>query len=522
MRIAVLIRCWALVAMGAMAGMPTWAQSPSPAQQAASAAAAAAATVNQLPVIKGGLTLDAVRDKLGTYAPGTREGYFQGGQGSAVAPGTTRTLDCASRNDPECQAIQILQRGRTRATDIIPANAPSLANRDNLVGNPRAVLGFDPAEAAGAVSSVQCKSISTTIPEVRELTTCEVTIPADELKCSIGREVVVDADEVYKCLTRTASNVDSQCSVGRVIRVDATTTYRCVEQERAMNSTTCTIGQVVEVRSDTAYQCKVQQRTVGASACAIGEVVVVDPQFNYKCSATPYATTTQQCERTLTVTCAAPTDGCDVAGIVPGSTQADMAVTYGPTGSGNYGLTFGTFADNYWNDCENPVQRSLSFTVANKDQISTFQIERMAWDDYILLNLNGTNVFAGPDGGNTLVTMVTGTYSCGRFGESTCKTFGVCTSSNYPGLVGNFTNGGLPTDFVCYASNQQERLTSWDQTMSVDLRPFLNNGPNTINMSVLACGGGEGAVTIRARQFCPQNCTEEWNDSACRPYKDRQ
>ena len=298
----------------------------------ASAAASAAAAVPSTAQVKSSVSLAEQQNKFGTYTPGSNEGLFAGGKGDATPQGTTRKTGCAgTTTDPECWAIQSLQNARANPTTWVPFNGPQLTGRNAVVTDPTTVLGFDPAQVAQAATSVQCTTDTINTPEVREENHCYVSTPNVALNCSLGVEVVVDPDYVYKCLIRTATNSSVACSVGQVVTVDSTTTYQCVErlrsnqanacfvnrivevdantnyvcvnQVRQAADTQCTVGTVVEVRADTNYQCIDQARTVANAACSVGQVVTIDPRFNYTCTNTPNVTTTNTCARKLNVTC---------------------------------------------------------------------------------------------------------------------------------------------------------------------------------------------------------------------------
>lgn len=235
--------------------------------------------------------------------------------------------------------------------------------------------------------------------------------------------------------------------------------------------------------------------------CVQARIVEVQATYNYQCDQSQKQLVDQKCERKLLVTCDPQGDGCDNGGIVTGSTQGDMAVWFGGVGGGSYALRFGTFGDNYWNDCTNVQQRSLTFNIADKDQLTQFSLAQVAWDDYILIKLNGTIVYSGPDGGNTLFTYL---QAGGKFSFRR-----VCTNSDKPGLVGR-ADGAFPG--TCYGSGSPERSTSWNNWPWIDLRPHIVTGTNVISFNVLACGGGEGVMQIYTRMKCPLVCHDNWDD----------
>lgn len=312
-----------------------WAQPPltgpvTPQQAAAAAANAAppAATV------RGFVSINSQQANVGTYSPGGNEGLFQGGMGNANPQGTTRKAGCApNSDDPECWAIITMQAGRALPSTWVPPNSHQLVGRDAIAMDPTTVLGYDPLQAVGAQTNVQCQTTTRTTPEVREQRHCYDTTPNVPLTCSLGLEIEVDPDFVYQCLIVLATNSSLACSVGQVITVDANTTYECVERIRSNQSnacsvsrtievdaetqyvcvqelqeaitTTCSVGAVVEVRADTVYQCVEQVRTVANAGCTVGQQITIDPRYQYECQRNPNQITTNQCSRRLIVTCSA-------------------------------------------------------------------------------------------------------------------------------------------------------------------------------------------------------------------------
>jgi hypothetical protein len=231
--------------------------------------------------------------------------------------------------------------------------------------------------------------------------------------------------------------------------------------------------------------------------CTVGRVVEVDTNYRYQCKQSPKKIENLTCGRTLTVTCDPLVDGCDTGGIVPGSTQGDMRVWFGASGNGSYTLEFGTFADNYWSGYGAIFDRTLQFSIADKDKITKFELFNAAFDDWLLVKLNGTVVYVGPYGGDRL-EVVTETSSCDEYG---CQTY----------------------TKVKYAENKYgwpELDTSWNKTMAIDLRPYLNTGVNVLSMRTVVAGNGEGAIKINARMLCPQVCKDLWNDT-CQALEER-
>ncbi len=245
---------------------------------------------------------------------------------------------------------------------------------------------------------------------------------------------------------------------------------------------------------------------------------------------------TQTCEKVLSLACDPIQDGCDAGGIVANSWAGDMAVNWAPSGTGDYNLTFGTIADNYWGNGTH--DRTLTFQVKDMSLITKFALTRAAFDDWLWVKVNGTTVYVGPYGGDRLYVIDAGTavggycsyndwgrrwdcfqyiawsdnpipagsyLHCGCQGWDGCTWY--CNNDGYPGTVkygpGDNQYGG------------QELSTSWNIGLNIDIKPYLIEGVNTVWMRTIVAGGGEGAVIFTTRQTCPRNCRDVWsNDCA--------
>lgn len=352
--------------------------------------------------------------------------YFQGGQGSTVTPGSARVAGCKDQNDLECQAVNLLKQGPvTRPQFDLKRDDPLLTRGKDLTA--------DPSKQIGDIFSSydSCKTTTVTTPPTFETQICNEFSVTENLVCKMGQDVVIDPDYLYKCLETIQSQANRTCEVGRV--------------------------------------------------------VVVDADYNYQCEQSPKKIETVTCNKFLLVTCDPLVDGCDNGGIVPGSTQGDMRVYFGPVGGGTYGLEFGTISDNYWGTGE--YDRTLTFDILNKEQITQFQLAGAYFDDWLLVQVNGVTVYVGPYGGDRLEIF--------RFKGSNFVRYSGCSPYPYGG---------------CSAS--LERSTSWAFSLGVDLRPYLINGRNTIFTRTLVGGFGESAIRINARMNCPRNCYDNW-DNQC-------
>jgi len=256
------------------------------------------------------------------------------------------------------------------------------------------------------------------------------------------------------------------------------------------------------------------------------------------------------CKRVLKVACDPERDGCDQGGIVPNSWAGDMATSFTPDGAGNYILQFGTIADNYWGGWGAVYDRNLTFDIRDVGLITRFALTRAAFDDWLMVKVNGNLVYVGPRGGDRLeiyspppVFESSSTRSCtqtwddwgsgwqcsdtggggwwGGGGGGNPVSYQSCTAV---GGGWNCTTSDYRTGMVQYCAtcfSRPELSTSWNFGLNIDVKPYLKNGSNTIFMRTIVAGGGEGAIQLTTRQLCPRNCYDQWDNSQCAPLEQR-
>lgn len=226
---------------------------------------------------------------------------------------------------------------------------------------------------------------------------------------------------------------------------------------------------------------------ITGQTCQPKSVVTRPAQFEQNTCFKSVETDSMTCSQVLQVSCAARTDGCDAGGVVTNSWAGDMKTTFEPDGAGNFNLTFGTIADNYWGGWGAMYDRNLNFQIKDINLIKHFTLVRAAFDDWLLVKVNGTTVYVGPIGGDRLQT----TQQCYSDGEG-----------------GSYCYEIVEYCATCFGS--PELNTSWDFGLNIDLKPHLINGDNTIFMRTIVAGAGEGAIVISTRQYCPRMCSTTW------------
>lgn len=270
--------------------------------------------------------------------------------------------------------------------------------------------------------------------------------------------------------------------------------------------------------------------------CTMGRVINIDADSNFQCEQTVNAYETLKCRRGSNITCTGGGDGCDQGGIVPNSWAGDMATSWFPDGAGNYILQFGTIADNYWRGWGAVYDRNLSFDIRDVGLITRFALTRAAFDDWLMVKVNGNLVYVGPYGGDRLeiyspppVFQSSSNRVCqqsyddwgtswtcydkptgwgwGYGGYSNLTYFQSCTtvSGGWNCIPADYRTGMVQYCATCFGS--PELGTSWNFSLNIDLRPYLKNGSNTIFMRTIVAGGGEGAIQMTTRQMCPLQCS---------------
>jgi len=150
-------------------------------------------------------------------------------------------------------------------------------------------------------------------------------------------------------------------------------------------------------------------------------------------------------------------------------------------------LTFGTIADNYWGGHCAVYDRSAKFILKDVVNIDEFSLVKVGFDDYMQITLNGHLIYIGPDGGTKLEVR---DLEGGRF-------------------------GGRKQVFNGYNYHSCERDTNWHKELSIDLKPYLQEEENILNMRAIVSGNGEGWLQIVAKQNCFAEETAQLTGETC-------
>ena len=197
------------------------------------------------------------------------------------------------------------------------------------------------------------------------------------------------------------------------------------------------------------------------------------------------------CEKTLNVSCD-KTEECQAGGIVKGSMDTGIDWDY------NYpNLRLGTPGTYYLpqcgdNDC---CQRTMSasFNLRDIKEIRTFALKKVFLNNFLQVSING-NVVYNNLGGYKLDIIYSGRHS---YASPYCAQW---QESNYK------VDGGYGRIESCILNGCKEEA----DYMNIDLRPYLKEGRNTVEMKVVWSFGGHIHIEIEARQQCCTKLTDKW------------
>jgi len=171
---------------------------------------------------------------------------------------------------------------------------------------------------------------------------------------------------------------------------------------------------------------------------------------------------------TDTLSCACDPQ-CDAAVALDG-VQSDMPFDYTMPG-----LTLGQVGGNYWSGDCTVFDRSFVFTLGSAAQVKEFMLSETHWDDWQLIEINGTVVSNLPMGGDRL-EVVDGRVWYSESGSASCS----------------------------------ERRTQ-SATPNQDVRSLLHDGVNTIHLRTVVVDKGESWARFRLSGWC--DCADTWTRS---------
>lgn len=161
---------------------------------------------------------------------------------------------------------------------------------------------------------------------------------------------------------------------------------------------------------------------------------------------------------------------------------------------------------------------SFTFNVPNLELLQAFRVKFLHYDDHLRVTVNGTQVYIGPYGGSMLeyVTGVThpvciwqgNRWACGNYSTGVNPTFvpvayySNCSFDDYSGSGYYCSNSPCGIGMVQYSPTGSCRgadTGNYDVSTNIDLRPYLRQGSNVIQMELVVGYRGEAYMHVEAQ-----------------------
>ena len=209
------------------------------------------------------------------------ESYWQSGKGDLYGPSVNRTIRCRSASDPECLAVQVLDR---RFTDRPAVPDSMLAGRDEIING----LGNPPSGSNPGT----CQDFSISIPAIRQEMTCSAGAPFIDQTCLTGWETSgASNDTRWACFIAPEMGRTFTCRVPAGFSTTTETHYTCLfdgsalapeREERILTSATASALFPASCRapqmSVTTVTCSETLSVSGAPSCQTGSSASVSAE----------------------------------------------------------------------------------------------------------------------------------------------------------------------------------------------------------------------------------------------------
>ncbi len=196
--------------------------------------------------IYDGISHDQGASVIRNYSttPPTQSSYW-GGDHTAINPinasGTAKVAECdtggtlATAEDAQhCEAVNaIAKQPALKPAPLVDKSDPLYTTGRAISANPEAV--------AGAIETAysECTTTTETTSPEKTTETCEDFAENGDAKCSIGPQITVDADHLYRCKDSVKVTENTQCTVGRTVVMDKDANYQCAVSDTEVATHTC-------------------------------------------------------------------------------------------------------------------------------------------------------------------------------------------------------------------------------------------------------------------------------------------
>ena len=290
-----------------------------------------------------------------------------------------------------------------------------------------------------------------------------VTLDPDKYSGAFG---VQDNPEAHFDLDRLLSGSYEDCTP-EITPSSESSTHRC-DAWRQTGNKTCTIDRRIDVEANLRYQCDEDSTRIHKT-----------------------------CERVLTKQCGR-TGVCNTAGLRLESLESD----YGAHIQSDGLILIGKAGSRTWcGDSCTTRTRNVRFTVNNRSAVRTFRVVNGGFDDWLHIKLNGHIVWVGHgDKSNGGIRVDHYEYeNCGWTGG---RDGGYeCWTSRYRAVFQDHGRIGY-----CERSTHHS-------IPSLDLKPYLREGRNHLEVRIISTGCGDGYLRLQAQSSCCNEWRESWSET---------
>ncbi|MCL2075543.1 MAG: hypothetical protein FWH15_03730 [Betaproteobacteria bacterium] len=287
----------------------------------------------------------------------------------------------------------------------------------------------------------------------------------------------------------------------------------------------CSIGHVLDIDADHLYQCRHTLSQLGTGQCSVGNVVDVDWKKRYQCDIKPENRQTLNCNRTLVVTCRPGGGNCDIHGVDYSSVRQIYT-------SHNVGIAighdFGTGRMRFSTTQNSGIALSTTqfeFSVVGVSNIARFELTHLVGDDipaiqmnddFVVMHISGRSVYGPKTGGSCS----SGAPHYG--GNDNCLTRFVRATSVFPGGFDVLYNGTCTGTASQCPTTQASRLAypqlnrgdiGSGRNHTLDIRHLLKEGKNVLSIhNANGYSTAMWSVTFFVHWYCDPICTDTWDD----------
>ena len=188
----------------------------------------------------------------------SEKSHWQGGKGSLYSPAVERTVECRSASDPECLAVQVLDKGFPER----PAVPDSMiAGRDEVVN---ATFG------SGGSAPGTCRDFIVNVPGITTEAVCSAGAPFVDHTCRTGwLEAVSSTATRWACLTGEARKASFACRITAAPSSILESHWRCLYNAQALGESK-TSYIVTQAKASAVFPaiCRAPQKTTVERKCS--------------------------------------------------------------------------------------------------------------------------------------------------------------------------------------------------------------------------------------------------------------